>query len=248
MFQTKMHPSSPTETSCLSSGLNWSELMHPECPAPSISSEPRSKSKTRRIWSFPPHATKRPECESTQQIASSGRLTALMGSVSLRSQYVSRRSCPTEITCTWSWHRAISLTPPILCRRLATRFSCRRSHERTLRSRLAVRACASSSKTQMLVTARLCSFMCATISRILTSHTLTSPCSPPVTMNLLLCETASAVTPPLCTSGIFHSASPVSASKHLTCPSDQPERRHSRAKARQCGRPPSLHIPLQSTR
>mmetsp|Transcript_1047 Transcript_1047/g.2763 ORF Transcript_1047/g.2763 Transcript_1047/m.2763 type:complete len:244 (-) Transcript_1047:1173-1904(-) len=242
-----MHPSSPVDTIWRSSGLNRTHVMHPECPAPSISSLFCSKSKILTTWSFPPHPMKRPVLDSVTVVASSGRLTAVTGSGSRRSQKVSRRSCPTDTTWTWSDARHTELTPPIRCRSDAMRFSLRRSHERMLRSRLPVRQCASSLKMHTDVTAELCSLRCATMSRCLMSHTRTSPSSPPVTMNLWLCDTASAVTPPRCTSLIFHSISPVSASKHRTNPSLHPLSRHSSAKAMQCGTPPSLQCPLHST-
>mmetsp|Transcript_11121 Transcript_11121/g.28886 ORF Transcript_11121/g.28886 Transcript_11121/m.28886 type:complete len:249 (-) Transcript_11121:1164-1910(-) len=247
MFQTKMHPSSPVDTSWRSSGLKRMQVMVPECPAPSISSLFCSKSKTLTTWSLPPHPMNRPEWDSVTVEASSGRFTAATGSGSRRSQKVRRRSCPTETTCTWSAASETELTPPIRCRSDAILFSLLRSHDRMLRSRLAVRQWASSEKTQMLVTAELCSLRWATMSLCLMSQTLTSPSSPPVTMNRWLCDTARAVTPPRCTSLIFHSISPVSASKHRTKPSLQPLRRHSRANAMQWGCPPSLHIPLQRT-
>mmetsp|Transcript_7334 Transcript_7334/g.17692 ORF Transcript_7334/g.17692 Transcript_7334/m.17692 type:complete len:223 (-) Transcript_7334:1335-2003(-) len=221
--------------------------MHPECPAPSISSLFCSKSKTRTTWSFPPHATKRPLFERALAVASSGRFTAATGSGSRRSQKVSLRSCPTDTTCIWSEARATELTPPMRCLREAMRFSLLRSHDRMLRSRLAVRQWASSENMLMEVTAALCSFRWTTMSRCLMSHTRTSPSSPPVTMKRWLCDTPRAVTPPRCTSLIFHSISPVSASKQRTNPSLHPERRHSSANAIQYGTPPSLHTPLHST-
>mmetsp|Transcript_38952 Transcript_38952/g.92189 ORF Transcript_38952/g.92189 Transcript_38952/m.92189 type:complete len:249 (-) Transcript_38952:329-1075(-) len=248
MFQMKMQPSSPTVTTWRSSGEKVTPLMLPECPMPLVMGRVPSTAHNRTAWSLPPEMRNCPEGESETTSASAVSSVDLTGRGSRRSQRVKRRSCPTDTICTWSASRAIALTPPMRCRREATRFSCLRSQHKMFLSFDDVTACESSSMISIQVTAALCSLRCETISRDLMSHTRTSPSSPPVMKKRWLCETRTAVTPARWVSATVQSSSPVSPSKHRSWPSVQPVIKHSSANAMHVGDPPLRHVPLQSTR
>mmetsp|Transcript_35038 Transcript_35038/g.118685 ORF Transcript_35038/g.118685 Transcript_35038/m.118685 type:complete len:230 (+) Transcript_35038:32-721(+) len=228
-----MTPSSPTVTSCLSSGENLRSRMAPLWPTTLARSLwPGAVSYNFRSFFVPPVATTSPELETATQDASSDwsslRSTASRKFWSRRSQRVSRFSCPTVKTFVWSFDSAMELMPPMRCVWDVMRFSLRSSQQRKLRSREQLSAWRSSSYKAKPVTMDRCSLRWDTSSRLRSSQTRTSPSPPPVMMKRWLFARTKAETPPRCAWSMSQSGVDVSDSCARILPSDQPEMRKSR--------------------
>mmetsp|Transcript_10515 Transcript_10515/g.19201 ORF Transcript_10515/g.19201 Transcript_10515/m.19201 type:complete len:247 (-) Transcript_10515:1349-2089(-) len=222
MFHMKILPSSLTLTSCLSSGLNCKLVIFAECPPPLATSFDVYRSQIITVLSTPPVAMIGRLLATAIADPSPPLLHCITGAGLLRFQTETLLSWPTVMTDFWSGVRAMELMLPIGCLCSVIRLSFRRSQHRNDLSLLLDNTYLLLSYSARELTLSVCCLRWHTSCLVRTSHTRTSPFSPPLTINLRFLATESAVTPSLCAFGILKSTSPVSESNTRITPSLNP--------------------------
>mmetsp|Transcript_13048 Transcript_13048/g.45609 ORF Transcript_13048/g.45609 Transcript_13048/m.45609 type:complete len:242 (-) Transcript_13048:1257-1982(-) len=187
-FHTAMHESSPTLTTCRSSGLHATSRTRPEWPSLAASSVCRCTSKILTWWSSEHSAMKRPEGDTLSAFTRDcdGSCIAITGASSTsQSQKSSLPSVPpVTSSCSWSlrWLIAVNCpTPTLLIWWPTMRRSSLRSYVNTQRSLPAeCTRCGATRSGTTATTGLMCSVNCSSSSRERRSHTATLPSSPPV--------------------------------------------------------------------